>query len=169
MDIKQKSSTTTNKAEINIGIETTNRDKVCQLLQQVLADEHVLYVKTRNYHWNVQGVHFGQLHKFFEEQYTVLAVQIDEIAERIRSLGYFAKGSMDDFIELARLEETDHLNGDATQMLQNLLIDHETVIQILRHDIDECEKLGDMGTNDFLTALMEVHEKMAWMLRAHLA
>ncbi len=166
MDVQQKSST---KNQINIGIEATNRDKICQMLQQLMADEHILYIKTRNYHWNVQGIHFNTLHGFFEEQYTDLAEQIDEIAERTRSLGFFAKGSMDDFIELARLEETDHLNGDATQMLKNLLLDHETIIQILRHDLEECENLGDMGTSDFLTGLMEAHEKMAWMLRSHLA
>ena len=133
---------TTDKAGVNIGIEERNRKAVADALCQLLADEHVLYVKLRNYHWNVTGMAFKPLHELFEEQYTTLATFIDDIAERIRSLGYFAPGSMEDFRALSRLEETGHLNGDARQMLKNLLADQEAIIQILRHDQEAAEATG---------------------------
>lgn len=155
---------------MNIGIEMADRNSVANMLGLLLADEHVLYIKLRNYHWNVMGVHFKPLHELFEEQYTALAGHIDDVAERIRSLGFLAPGSMDEFKRMARLEETSHLNGDAQKMLENLLLDHEAIIQILRHDLEVADKEhNDMGTSDFLTGLMEAHEKMAWMIRAHMA
>ncbi|MDX1666826.1 MAG: DNA starvation/stationary phase protection protein [Saprospiraceae bacterium] len=158
------------KSKIDIGISRENRKAVAESLCQLLADEHVLYIKSRNYHWNVTGMYFQPLHALFEEQYNLLATSIDEIAERIRSLGYFTPGSMDAFGKISRLMETDHQEGDAQKMLENLLRDHEALIQILRHDLDQAmEAHKDAGTSDFLTALMEEHEKMAWMLRAHLS
>lgn len=157
------------QVDVNIGIETSNRQGVAHALKQLLADEHVLYIKLRNYHWNVTGIHFQQLHAFFEEQYDDLEDHIDDIAERIRSLGFFSPGSMEEFKKEARLEETGHLNGNAEQMLKNLLADHEAIIQFLRHDQDVVmEEYNDAGTQDFLIALMEEHEKMVWMVRAHL-
>lgn len=153
---------------VDIGIEAQHRREVAEALGQLLADEHVLLTKTRNYHWNVQGMAFGSLHELFEEQYNDLASSIDDIAERIRSLGFFAPGSMEEFLNNSRLVETDHLNGRDRDMISNLLKDHEAIIQILRHDIPQSEENNDVGTADFLTALMEDHEKMAWMLRAHL-
>ena len=153
----------------NLGIETSHREQVADLLSLLLADEHVLYIKLRNYHWNVKGPHFGPLHAFFEEQYNGLAETIDEVAERIRALGFFADGSMQSFLEKARLQETGNLGGNATDMLTHLLADHEMIIQVLRHDVDATmDQFGDAGTSDFLTGLLEQHEKMAWMVRAHL-
>jgi starvation-inducible DNA-binding protein len=154
---------------ISIGLNEEVRGQVAAMMQKLLADEHTIYIKTRNYHWNVTGLQFQPLHTLFEEQYTELAVHIDDLAERIRSLGFYAVGSMEQFKKMTRLEETGHLNGDAKEMLKHLLADHETIIQVLRNDLDECDRLGDMGNSDFLTALMEAHEKMAWMLRATLA
>ena len=109
------------------------------------------------------------MHTFFETQYNDLAVAIDDIDERVRALGFFADGSMQSFLEKARLQETGNLNGDATDMLTHLLADHEMIIQVLRQDVDDAmDQYGDAGTSDFLTGLMEQHEKMAWMVRAHL-
>ncbi len=157
------------KAEVNIGIQAAKREGVAEMLKHLLADENILYIKLRNYHWNVTGIHFQPLHAFFEEQYTALAVHIDDIAERIRSIGFFAPGSMEEFRAYTRLEETHHLNGDAHQMLENILHDHEAIIQSLRKDQDAAmEKYSDAGTQDFLIALMEAHEKLAWMVRSHL-
>jgi starvation-inducible DNA-binding protein len=157
-------------SQVDIGISAENRRAVSEALCQLLADEHVLYIKLRNYHWNVAGMNFQPLHELFSQQYATLEGHIDEIAERIRILGFFAPGSMEEFSKMARLMETDHVNGDAQTMLRNLLRDHETLIQILRHDLEEADqKYQDMGTSDYLIGLMEVHEKMAWMLRAHLA
>ena len=164
----QKQDLTGISRGVDLGIGEENRRGVAEALTQLLSDEHVLYVKTRNYHWNVQGMSFGSLHELFEKQYDMLAVTIDDMAERVRSLGFFVPGSMDEFLQSARLVETSHLNGDAKQMVANLVADHEAVIQIMRHDIDEATEKNDAGTADFLTAQMEMHEKMAWMLRAHL-
>ena len=158
------------KDQTNIGIDQQNRGKVVEMLAQLLADEHVFYMKLRNYHWNVEGMYFQQLHELFEEQYNEIESSIDDIAERIRSLGYYSPGSMAEFSKLARLSETGHLNGKDEQMLQNILADHEMLIQVLRHNVaDADKKYNDAGTADFLTGLMEMHEKMAWMIRSHLA
>lgn len=166
MDIKLQ-ETNTQSAEIGLSGET--REKVAQMLSQMLADQHVLYIKLRNYHWNVTGMAFKPLHELFEEQYTQLAEFIDDTAERIRSIGFFTAGSMEAFRSQSRLVETDHLDGNAQKMIENLLRDQEAMIQILRHNVSELENLGDAGNADFLTALLEEHEKMAWMLRAHLS
>ena len=138
------------------------------MLGRLLADEHVLYVKTRNFHWNVTGLDFGALHELFEKQYDALADSIDEIAERIRMLGGVAPGSMKEFLKLARLDEQPGGKLEAGKMIAALLSDHETVIRALREAIEVADGAGDAGTNDFLTGLLEDHEKTAWMLRAHL-
>ena len=154
---------------VNIGLKSEERNGVVQMLNQLLADEHVLYMKLRNYHWNIRGMFFSSLHEFFGEQYEKLEERIDDIAERIQTLGHFAPGSMQELLKLARLEETDHLNGNDRKMLENILLDHEMIIKVLRIDLDDAlEKYNDAGTSDFLTGLMEEHEKMAWMVRAHL-
>ncbi|MEL6654998.1 MAG: DNA starvation/stationary phase protection protein [Bacteroidota bacterium] len=154
---------------IEIGIKSSDRTAVVQMLNHMLADQHVLYIKLRNYHWNVEGMYFQQLHALFEEQYNGIAVQIDDIAERVRSLGHYAPGSMQEFRDLSRLQESGNLNGDHRLMLQNILADHEMIIQVLRQDLEAAmNDYNDAGTSDFLTALMEAHEKMAWMVRAHL-
>lgn len=168
MDVQKQTAQQGDK--VDIGIAADNRKKVAEILNQILADEHVLYIKLRNYHWNVQGMFFAPLHELFEEQYDKLEERIDEIAERTRSLGHFSIGSMEEFRKLARLQESDHLDGDALKMLKNILIDHEMIIKVLRHEINETlDTYKDAGTSDFLTALMEDHEKMAWMIRSHLA
>ncbi|MGD1843066.1 MAG: Dps family protein [Thermonemataceae bacterium] len=155
--------------KLDIGIKDTHRESVAFLLNTLLADEHVLYIKTRNYHWNVKGMHFQSLHLFFESQYQALEVMIDDIAERIRAIGHHAVASMKDYVKLARLLESNHVDGKAETMLQNLLFDHENLIRIARKDlIAEAEKYQDVGTSDFITSLMEKHEKMAWMIRSYL-
>ncbi len=154
---------------IDIGISDADRENVSFLLNTLLADEHVLYIKTRNYHWNVAGMHFMSLHRFFEEHYKMLEEMIDDIAERIRALGHYALGSMKDYTKLTRLLETNHIDGEPDKMLQNLLDDHQTIIRILRKDLTtDAEKYKDFGTSDFITQIMEKHEKMAWMIRAYI-
>jgi starvation-inducible DNA-binding protein len=152
----------------NIGIPEGHLQPLSTLLNTLLADEYVLYTKTRHYHWNVTGASFMELHKLFESQYEQLDTIIDDTAERSRALGHFALGSLKQFIAITRLTE-DEPATDAKQMIQNLLNDHETIIRILRNDVGvTADKYKDAGTSDFLTGLMEQHEKMAWFLRAHL-
>ena len=151
----------------NIGITDDNRQGAAQILVRLLADEYVLYTKTRNYHWNVVGPQFNDLHRFFETQYEALDDVVDEVAERIRSLGAPSPGTLAEFSEQARLKEQPGKQPDARTMLENLLGDHEALIRTLRVDLQTAaDRLSDMGTSDFLTGLMEKHEKMAWMLRA---
>ena len=154
--------------KLNIGLSDEQREGVVKILNGILSDEYVLYTKTRNYHWNVTGPQFNDLHKFFEEQYTELNVVVDDVAERARSLGGWAFGTLAEFSQHARLEEHPGQYHSAREMIANLLADHEANIRQLRVDLEAAEKHHDMGTNDFLTGLMEKHEKMAWMLRAFL-
>lgn len=153
----------------NIGIDDKNRDQVGKILNRVLADEYVLYTKTRGYHWNVVGPQFNDLHKFFEGQYEELQDIIDDVAERGRSIGVHALGSLQEMLDEKSLEEDTTKGADSKHMLRSLLSDHEAIIRKLRVDLEKAdEKYKDMGTSDFLTGLMEKHEKMAWMLRANL-
>jgi starvation-inducible DNA-binding protein len=153
--------------KVNIGISQKNRQGVANILAKVLADQYVLYTKTRNYHWNVTGEDFSQYHKLFEEQYDALAEDIDDVAERIRALGEKTPATLSEFTKLARLKEHPRKYPKASAMIANLLSDHETIIRNLRKDIEICDdKYDDEGTEDFLTQLMEKHEKTAWMLRA---
>ena len=152
---------------VNLGISDRNREIVAGRLNDLLADEYVLYTKTRNYHWNVVGPQFNDLHKFFEKQYEELDEVVDEVAERARSLGERSRATIAEFVKSTRLKEHPGEYPDAKGMVTNLLADHEALVRTLRTDLAACaEKLGDMGTSDFLTGLMERHEKMAWMLRA---
>jgi starvation-inducible DNA-binding protein len=155
--------------DINIGLSAQQRQAICSMLNALLADAYLVKTKTLNYHWNVRGIHFYQLHKFFEEQYGELAESIDKIAERVRALDGVAAGTMQEFLNLSRLKEDPTHVTDAKSMIRNLLEDHETQIRQLRADVSKInDNIGDDGTADFLTSLMEKHEKMAWMLRSML-
>jgi len=151
----------------NIGLSDQERKGVVDILNVLLADEYVLYTNTRNYHWNVVGPQFHDLHKFLESQYEELNEVVDEVAERVRALGGTALGSLTEFLRLTRLKEHPGQSVEVSEMVKNLLMSHEAIIQSLRVDLDgSAEKFHDIGTSDFLTGLMEQHEKMAWMLRA---
>lgn len=154
--------------KLNIGITDKNRAEVAKLVNILLSEEFVLYAKTRNFHWNVTGPQFQDLHKFFESQYEALDDVVDDLAERARALGSLAFGSLQEFVKHSRLKEQPSKSLSAKEMLEQLLSDHETLIRNLRVDSESAAKLGDAGTNDFLVGLMESHEKMAWMLRAFL-
>ena len=154
--------------QVNIGISEKNRQAVALALNQLLADEHVLYNKTRNYHWSVEGPSFMEFHKLYESQYTELAESIDEIAERIRTIGHFAEGRLKEILKLSSLEEPE-APTDQAQQIENLETDHETIITKLRKLIkDFDEKYKDIGSSDLATGLLKQHEKMAWMLRSYL-
>lgn len=153
---------------INTGLTEEQRAGVTNILQAVLADENLLYIKKRNYHWNITGPRFHTLHVFLEEQYNLVEEKADEVAERVRQVGGFAAGTMDEFKRLTHLKEEPGNRPPADEMISDLVNDHETIIRELRQGLEDCqEKFGDAGTADFLTGLMEDHEEMAWMLRAH--
>jgi starvation-inducible DNA-binding protein len=155
--------------KLNIGLSEEQRAGVVKILNAILSDEYLLYTKTRNYHWNVTGPQFHHLHKFFEEQYTQLSAIVDEVAERARALAGWSFGTLSEFSQHTRLKEHPGRYPKSREMIADLLADHQTIIRQLRNDLETCaDKYHDIGTNDFLTGLMERHEKMAWMLRAFL-
>lgn len=152
-----------------IGIKEKDTQAVAAILNKLLADEHVLYVKVRNAHWNVEGPDFHAQHLFFESIYEQLGETIDEIAERVRAIGHYAVGTMKDFLALTQLTELRHNKNDSQGYIKELLADFEAIIIAIREQIDLVgDTHKDAGTEDFLVGLIEQHEKTAWMLRAHL-
>ncbi|MDP5202198.1 Dps family protein [Flavobacterium sp. DG2-3] len=153
----------------NIGIKQENISKIAAILAKVLADEFVLYTKTKRAHWNVEGPDFYNKHLFFEQQYDAIDEIVDTVAERIRSLGHYTPATLKDFLALTHLTEELQEKNDSNGFIKELLVDHESIIIYLRENINLiANDLQDAGTSDFITGLVENHEKMAWMLRAHL-
>jgi starvation-inducible DNA-binding protein len=160
-----KESKTMNTVAIDIGIPANDREAIAGGLARVLADSYTLYLKTHNYHWNVTGPQFNTLHQMFETQYTELAQAVDEIAERIRALGYPAPGSYRDYAGLTSIEE-DTDAPDAESMIRRLVAGQVAVVRTAREVFPLADEAHDEPTADLLTQRMQVHEKNAWMLRS---
>ena len=154
--------------ELNIGIDSADREEIAAGLSRLLADSYTLYLKTHNYHWNVEGPLFNTLHQMFEVQYTELAAAVDEIAERIRALGVKAPGSYSAFLELASVEES-RGGESAENMIRELVLGQEAVVRTARNALPAANAANDEPTADLLTQRMQIHEKNAWMLRSMLA
>ena len=153
----------------NIGLTEKNAKAVAAQLCKLLADEYILYTKTRNAHWNVEGTDFYAMHKYFEAQYDELDNIVDSIAERIRSIGHYAPATLKEFLELTHLTEKRKEKNDSISFIKDLLSDHENIIIFIRENITSfATDMNDAGTSDYITGLMEQHEKMSWMLRAHI-
>ncbi|MEX0609460.1 MAG: Dps family protein [Balneolaceae bacterium] len=153
--------------EVNIGISEEDRKVIAEGLSKLLADSYLLYLKTHNYHWNVTGELFHQLHEQFEEQYTELAEAIDDIAERIRAIGFRAPGTFREFNKITSIEEdSDH--PKAKEMIRRLAESNEQVIRTARKALNPANKAEDEATVDLLTERLTIHSKTAWMLRSHL-
>jgi starvation-inducible DNA-binding protein len=151
----------------NLGIPESDLHLVSIELNRLLSDEFILHTKTRNYHWNIEGASFSDLHLFYDRQIDELAEIIDDIAERIRSIGFYAEARLEDYLRLTSLIEQPYTNLQNDQ-LKYLLGGHETIINNLRRLITLfADKYKDAGSADFVTQLLEKHEKMAWMIRAH--
>jgi len=153
--------------ELTIGINAKNRKKIVEILTDFLADTYVLYVKTQSIHWNIEGPAFIGLHLLLQKQYENLAEAADEIAERIRSLGHYAPGSLAVFVKRSSLpEETKALPW--RQMMQRLVKAHEWMASNYREWIPGFQKLGDEISADMLIQKIAYHEKQAYLLRSHL-
>lgn len=151
----------------NLGILESHLKAVSEELNKLLADEVVLYVKTRNYHWNIEGPNFNEMHKFYEQQFNDLDEIMDQIAERIRTIGHYTEARLADYLRLTNLIENEYTNFQNDQ-LKHLLASHETIINNLRRLIPLfADKHKDFGSSDFVTGLLGKHEKMAWMVRAY--
>ncbi|WP_298393656.1 DNA starvation/stationary phase protection protein [Flavobacterium sp.] len=152
-----------------IGITAAKREGVANGLAKILADEYVLYTKTKNAHWNIEGPDFYDKHKFFEMQFGELDVIVDSVAERIRTLGHYVDAMLKAFISVTQFTEQKSEKNDSTGYIKELLNDHETLIMSLRGSIHLfANEYDDLGSSDFITGLVETHEKMAWFLRSHL-
>ena len=151
--------------EIDIGINKKDRAQIAEGLSRLLADSYTLYLTTHNFHWNVTGPMFNTLHLMFETQYTELALAVDAIAERIRSLGFPAPGTYSEFSKLTSLEEP-AAGLSAEAMIRHLVKDQEAVIKTARGLMPLVDATDDEPSADLLTQRMQVHEKNAWMLRS---
>lgn len=151
--------------DIDIGIKRDDREAIAEGLSRLLADTYTLYLKTHNFHWNVTGPMFQTLHLMFETQYTELAVAVDDIAERIRSLGFHAPGTYKQYVELSSIRESDKV-PEATDMIRQLLEGQEAVVRTARSVLPIADEATDEATADLLTQRIQLHEKTAWMLRS---
>lgn len=154
--------------KLNIGISEKGRKSVATALAQLLADEVALYIATRGAHWNVVGPNFGPLHSFFESQYEALDDILDDVAERMRALGATAPASVGAYAKAKSIDDGAGSEASAAKMIESLLKAHEAIIRNLRKYEDVADEAEDAGSEDFFVSLIEQHEKMAWMLRAHL-
>lgn len=151
--------------DINIGIKEQDRKEIAEGLSKVLADTYTLYLMTHNFHWNVTGPMFQALHTMFETQYDELAIAVDDIAERIRALGFPAPGTYREFQELSSIKDP-KAGLTAEDMLRHLVSAQESVVCTARSVFPAADKAGDEATADLLTQRMQLHEKTAWMLRS---
>jgi len=150
---------------MDIGINNEDRQQIADGLSKLLADTYTLYLKTHYFHWNVTGPMFNTLHLMFETQYTELALAVDLVAERIRSLGVYAPGTYAQFSKLTSINETVDV-PKANDMIRELVAGHEAVCRTARSVFPAAEKASDEATSDLLTQRLQLHEKTAWMLRS---
>lgn len=150
---------------INIGISEQDRQQIAEGLSRLLADTYTLYLKTHNFHWNVTGPMFQTLHLMFEEQYNELALAVDAVAERIRTLGLPAPGTYKEYSQLTSIQEADGVPA-AEEMIKELVAGQEAVVRTARSVFPLADQANDEPTADLLTQRMQIHEKTAWMLRS---
>ncbi|MCR9258835.1 MAG: DNA starvation/stationary phase protection protein [Pseudomonadaceae bacterium] len=152
---------------VNIGIDQEHREEIAQGLKRLLADSYTLYLQTHNFHWNVTGPQFRELHLLFEEHYTELAIAVDDIAERIRTLGVSAPGTYKQFAQLSSIAEVDVIPS-AQDMVKILKASHEQVVRTCRETLVKAQAGDDESSVALISDRMRIHEKTAWMLRAML-
>lgn len=147
---------------------TSQEKLVVESLSTVLADTYTLQIKTQNYHWNVTGPNFYQYHKLFETQYEELSEAVDDLAERIKTLGAHAPGSLKSFAGLTHIKETEEPQS-ATQMIEDLKNSHEVLIQDLKVALSTAQKASDEATADLIVERLRAHDKQVWMLNSTLS
>jgi starvation-inducible DNA-binding protein len=147
-----------------IGIKATNIKSTVKELNRLLSNYHIYYQNLRNYHWNISGEHFFDLHEKFEELYNDAKVNIDEIAERILTLRMKPTSTLKEYLEIADIEEKS--TTDAREMVKNIIDNQSQLIQNMRDTIESASKIGDEGTIDMLSSFLSNIEKKSWMLDA---
>jgi len=155
--------------KMNIGISDKNRQSIADQLSKILADEFLLYSKTLNAHWNIEGPDFHATHVYLETLYNEQQEIVDAVAEKIRAIGHYAPGQLNKYLELTHLSEKSLDDNSSQTFFAELLEDHESIIIFLRENINSmADKFMAEGISDYITGLMEYHKKTAWMLRSHL-
>jgi len=153
----------------NIGISDQNRQAIAEQLSKILADEFVIYSKTLNAHWNIEGPDFHSVHLYLETLYNEQQLIVDTVAEKIRTIGHYVPAQLSKYLQLTHLSETAPKKNDSQSLFADLLEAHESVIVFIKENINPfADKLKAEGISDYMTGLMEHHEKTAWMLRSHL-
>ena len=165
---KKTPAPATGAPQIDIGLSEKDRRRIADGLSAFLADSYTLYLKTHNFHWNVTGPMFNSLHAMFMAQYTEQWTALDEIAERIRALGFNAPGSYREFVNLTSIPEEPGLtdSADWREMVRQLVVGNEAVCRTARKVLDIADDADDAPTEDLLTQRLQTHEKYAWMLRS---
>ncbi|CAA0105010.1 DNA protection during starvation protein 2 [BD1-7 clade bacterium] len=151
--------------QINIGISKKGRKAITEALKVLLADTYTLYLQTHNFHWNVTGPRFRELHLMFEEQYNELWLAVDDIAERIRTLDEPAPGTYKSFAKLTNIKDTEGYPS-AKDMIDLLTVGNEQVVKTCRKVLKVASEEDDESTLSLASDRMGIHEKAAWMLRA---
>ena len=155
--------------DLQIGLTEETRVFVCNQLTIILSDQYVLFTKLFKYHWNVKGQNFGPLHALFEKGYRMMFDDVDETAERIVQLGFQTPATLKEFLTFSRLEEHPGINPIAEDMILFLVNDFQSIIIQIRECINLTDSTyRDMGTNNFLTDLIQKYEKYVWLLRSHI-
>ena len=138
---------------------------VAKELNQLLADYHIYYQKLRNFHWNIAGENFFDLHNKFEELYGDARLKIDEIAERILTLRFHPMSSYTDYLKIAAIKESSPLKTDK-EMVKSILYDHKVLLEQMSTIIESASSAGDEGTIDLIGAYIRELEKSSWMLNS---
>jgi len=146
---------------LNLDLKKTQ--KTVEELNIVLADYHLYYQKLRNFHWNIEGTNFFDLHEKFEEMYDDAKLKIDEIAERILTLRHSPVSNLSDYLKLTNINESPN-DYDDKKMVETLLEDHGKIIQQFRKIVSVADDAGDEGTIDLIGAYIRELEKTSWML-----
>lgn len=148
-----------------LGLDEKKTSKTVKELNILLADFHIYYQKLRNFHWNVIGKNFFDLHEKFEELYDDAKIKVDEIAERILTLRFQPTSNLSDYLKSSNLKESSSDLSD-TKMIETLLEDHGILLDQMRKVINVADKGGDEGTIDLIGAYIRELEKTSWMLDA---
>lgn len=152
---------------MNLLNQNTKTEETVAGLNDLLANLHVHYQKLRNYHWNIQGEHFFELHSKFEDMYNAVKIRIDEVAERILTLGSHPVSTMSEYLAISKIEETG-FNLPDTKMIENLAGDIRILVMKMRMVLEACGKDHDSGTEDLIAGYIAASEKDHWMLTAFL-
>jgi starvation-inducible DNA-binding protein len=151
------------KTHRKLGFDSEETKEVVEGLNHLLANLHVHYQKLRNYHWNVTGHDFFELHEVFEQEYNEVKLEIDEIAERIRVFGKTPMSTMKEYLETSEIKETG-TDLSSKEMVEEILNDFETLLSFMVESVEAADKIGDIATNDLITGYIKRTEKIHWML-----